>query len=235
MIYLSIDDVFEIWCDLKNKENKYKSIFQNKTLAFLKKINTKLGTKITLFCFYEGNGIDLTQISNKWKKQFILNSKWLKFGFHGRNDKVNYNTASYSRLIRDYQLFEREIIRFAGKECVSKDLKLHFFSGNYIDIINLMKTNNLDKLICADDNRISYGLPKRKLKLINKNYELNEDGIKYCKSLKRYEDTNIVFSRIQHLIYQNILNDCYCYTHEKQLKYSKIRKRIVKWEKKTKY
>ena len=50
-IHFSIGDVIDIFADITH--NSYNSIFENKTLKYLKELNELYGSKFSMYCFYE--------------------------------------------------------------------------------------------------------------------------------------------------------------------------------------
>ena len=102
-VHFSIDDTIEIFGDLTQNEENYKTIFDNETLKFLKECNERFGAKFSMYCFGEFNGIDLENCTDKFKKEFEGNSEWLKFGFHALNNTRDYSKLSEKETRRDYQ------------------------------------------------------------------------------------------------------------------------------------
>lgn len=88
--HISIDDTINCFKDITNKENQYKSIFDNTTFAWFRELHDKYGVVISCYVFYEDGDFSLEQCTRKFKQEFIDNSDWLRFGFHSANAETVY-------------------------------------------------------------------------------------------------------------------------------------------------
>lgn len=125
---LSLDDNIWFLEDIARNCAKYKSIFENPYLQFYKRVHDIYGTKIHANIYYQTFGFNLSQMPDKFKNEWKHNSDWLKLTFHALQDTPDkpYLTATYDEVKRDCELVTNEIIRFAGKECLSPVTTLHW-------------------------------------------------------------------------------------------------------------
>ncbi len=125
-----IDDHSFLFTDLA-KERPARA-FDHFYLAGLKEINRKYGLKVTLNSFYRNdhdpNGFELKNMPDIWKQEFIDNSDWLKFSVHSYSEFPDrpYLEASAEDFGRDYDLIQGEIFRFAGEECFTPPVVMHW-------------------------------------------------------------------------------------------------------------
>ena len=99
MIHFSVDDSIEIFRYLT--ENKCRSIFENPVLRYFKELSDEYNFVVSMYCFYEKDGFNLSMCSDKYKEEFAKNAFWLKFGFHALNDKANYKNSDVTEFRTD--------------------------------------------------------------------------------------------------------------------------------------
>lgn len=117
-----------IWFLRDLNRDRPKSVFEHPYLAALKRLHEKYGTKVQLDIFYETEGFDLSEMTDEYKSEWQANSHWLCFGFHARSEfpEYIYKDASYEEVYKDCSNIHREILRFAGEECLSLYTSVHF-------------------------------------------------------------------------------------------------------------
>ena len=139
---LSSDDNIIFLQDLTN--NNYSSIFDQPYLAVYKKAHDLYGAKVHLNLFYSfddearakfNNGreyFDLSMMTDRYKDEFRANSDWLKLAFHSSSEYPPrpYKSDSADVIRRDCIKVCREIIRFAGAECISNSTTTHYGAAN---------------------------------------------------------------------------------------------------------
>ncbi len=118
---ISIDDVIWVFQNLTENKDKYESIFEDPFLACFKKIHDEFGTKFHLNVFYEtdrNGGFNLSQMTDKFKNEWIDNSDWLRLSFHSNTDKPDrpYANVSYEQMYFEAERVDKEIRRFAGEQ-----------------------------------------------------------------------------------------------------------------------
>lgn len=122
----SVDDNIRFLEDLAKGE--YASVFDHPYLKMYKGLHEKYGTKVQLNLFYTMNGFDLSMMTDKYKDEWIKNSDWLRFSFHSRSDAppFPYRDSDYDEVYEDCRAVHREIRRFAGEECLSYFITVHY-------------------------------------------------------------------------------------------------------------
>ncbi len=122
----SVDD--NIWFLRDLTENNYSSIFEHPYLNVYKDIHDRYNAKFQLNIYYETDGFDLSQMTDRYKNEWITNSDWLRLSFHAKADApcVPYIDSSYEQAFDDCTKVHQEIIRFAGKETLDLFTTIHF-------------------------------------------------------------------------------------------------------------
>ena len=139
---VSSDDNILFLQDLTKNKDKYNSIFENPYLAVYKKAHDLYGAKVHLNLFYEfipnvhfkehTEYFNLTMMTDKFKDEFSANSDWLKLAFHANSEFPDepYKNTTFEQMTEDCIKVCREIIRFAGKECINDTTTIHWGEVN---------------------------------------------------------------------------------------------------------
>ena len=141
---LSSDDNILFLQDLTKNKDVYTSIFDNPYLAIYKKAHDLYGAKVHLNLFYEFHGnhknfsgegredFNLSMMTDKFKEEFRANSDWLKLAFHSRSEHPAkpYQFATAEVIREDCEKVCREILRFAGPECLNDTTTIHWGEAN---------------------------------------------------------------------------------------------------------
>lgn len=129
---LSIDDNIWFLKDISVNSSKYKSIFENPYLKFLKELHDKYGTKIHLNLFYQTDGFNLSQMTDKFKSEWKDNAGWIRLSFHAMQEFPDrpYLMAGYDQVKNDCILVKDQIRRFAGEELMGLVTTLHWGAAN---------------------------------------------------------------------------------------------------------
>ena len=125
---LSIDDNIWFLRDIHQNDANYTSIFDNPYLGFLKQVHDEYGTKIHLNLFYETDGFNLSQLTDRFKPEWTANADWLRLSFHARGEfpDMPYLTAGYQQVADDCEMVKNEIRRFAGEAVMGPVTTLHW-------------------------------------------------------------------------------------------------------------
>ncbi len=136
---LSSDDNILFLADLTAHKDDYNSIFDNPYLAVYKKAHDLYGAKVHLNLFYafepkdggfSGNReyFDLSMMTDRFKPEFQANSHWLKLAFHAHKERPDkpYQFAAGEQIAQDCTKVCREIVRFAGAQCISDSTTVHW-------------------------------------------------------------------------------------------------------------
>ena len=106
---------------------EYESLFSHPYTALLKRLHDKYGVKIQLNLFYENDAFTLAQTTDKFRREWQANAKWLKLSFHSRLENERpYEFSDYEEVYRDCRAVHDEILRFAGEESLAKTTTIHY-------------------------------------------------------------------------------------------------------------
>lgn len=225
-VHFSVDDIFGSLKWLTKNQKEVKDIYASFVFSTLKELHEKYGIKVTLYCLYSDGEWCLEDISDEWKGEFEKNSDWLKFGFHCYDNKTNYNQYTGSDVVLQYQKFRNQIVRIAGENSITNVLRLHYFSGNE-EVVKALKKQGIKGLLCADDDRISYGLSEIDNQIvIEKGYFYDEKlDCEFYRTDFRVEKIMDDFVDIREMIDAEAQRIIF-FTHETYLKDENIRKQI---------
>ena len=174
-IHFSLDDSIEVFKDITR--NQYESIFENEELRQLKRLHDSYGLVVSLYCFYEKNGFDLSMVTDKYSTEFSENASWLKVGFHSYDENTNYALENGERAHNDYNAVITELLRITGSsECIDHIPRVHLYAGNerVIQSWNGGGEECARGYLSADDDRDIY--------------LFNSDQSKYISQLDYYYD-----------------------------------------------
>lgn len=182
ILHFSIDDVIEIFKDLTKHADTYDSIFDNGTLCYLKDLHDKYGMKVTLYCFYDFSGFNLSECTDKFANEFLENGDWLMFGFHAHNAE-SYTDTDVTSMRDEYMLLAEELHRITGfkEEDLSKTLRLDRFAGTKQQLAMLEQDFGVRSFLTADDEE-------------RKSYCLDNDEQRFLYDQDYYIDGEISFT-----------------------------------------
>lgn len=125
---LSIDDAVWFLKDIHLNAGRYQSVFENPFLGFLKQVHDTYGTKVHINIFYETDGFNLSQMTDKFKDEWRKNAAWLRLSFHAKAELPDdpYKKAGYARVKQECEAVMEQIKRFAGNELNDTVTTLHW-------------------------------------------------------------------------------------------------------------
>lgn len=191
-MHISIDDVKGVFKALSAR--KLNSIFDTRTLGFLKTMHEKYNAEFDLYCTYTKGEYLFADLIDRYQKEFKENSAWLRFGMHcysEQEDRGNY------LFVDDIDLFLRELNRITGQGKMSQFLRTHRFLGDR-EYCKALAEKGVSYLLTADDNRISYYLNEESTAILKEKgcWHDNETGIDFIKTAFRLENINNVHEEI---------------------------------------
>jgi hypothetical protein len=204
----SLDDNILFLKDINKNSGIYKSIFENTYLGFLKQVHDTYGTKIHMNIYYQTDGFNLAQMTDKYKNEWKDNSHWLRLSFHAlQNDPDRpYKIAGYDEVKRDCEKVKEQIRRFAGEEVMGPVTTLHWGAAN-LDGTRALRDSGYKALagyfvIEKDQEPVSYYLDEEKKINLSKRiaWRDNKEGI--------------IFSRINIVINSHKLEEIVPYLEE---------------------
>ena len=121
----TVDDNIRFFKEIT--EEKLDSVFCHPYLSMLRRLNDRFGVKVQLNLFYETNGFELSQMSDRYIKEWQGVSNWLKFSFHSkRENNFPYQNAGYKEVYDDCNAVNTEILRFAGEASLASTTTVHY-------------------------------------------------------------------------------------------------------------
>ena len=154
-------------------------------MSVYKRLHQKYGIKVQLNLFYETlNDFNLAQMPNKFKSEWLENSAWLKMSFHSKIESAcPYQNATYREVFSDCEKVQREIIRFAGKNCLAKTTTVHCCRATK-DGLTALKANGVKGLLgiygTKTAPRNQYQSTQEHCEIIRNGEIVYQDGIAYA-------------------------------------------------------
>lgn len=225
-IHISIDDVKGIFKFLSKEQPK--SIFDTRTLNFLRELHVLYGAEFTLYCTMTDTGYEFCDFTDVYLHEFKKNIDWLHFGFHCYSEYEDVTLISVEEFSKRFVRFYDNVLRITGQSTPPDALRLHRFLGTQ-DICRYLKNSGVETLLTADDDRISYCLSEEEKKYINQNGELFCDRIQmiFRRSCTRLENTKDIIAEISKLKNAG-WNRFYVFTHEIAVDRVCVRKEMIK-------
>lgn len=185
---ISIDDATMILKDITL--NEYDSIFENPVLGKLKTLHDEYGITVTLYVFEQMDGFAIWDMPTDYKKEFVRNAEWLKFGYHSATEVNPADEQTEADFETEFDRTESAIWRFAGGDSVSHVLRLHYWYASD-DMVAYMKEKGITGLLCMDAEKASYNLtPEQTEKLYkSRDGKLSVDDMTYYVTDIRLENT----------------------------------------------
>ena len=130
-----------------------------------------IGCKFSLYVFENSDTFDISQCTDKYKKEFEKNSNWLKFGFHALNTNSDYSKDN-NEIDKDYKKVINNLIRIVGEKSITNTIRIEKFLLNKQNAIKLSKISENLKLLGADTkDREDYFLNNYENDILFKNDE----------------------------------------------------------------
>lgn len=140
-------------------KNKPASIFDDPYLKFHKELHDKYNLKVQFNLFYQNfdRTWDLSMMTDAYKEEFLANKDWMRFGFHARHELPDwpYLNATYDEVMKDYTDIEKEIIRFAGKETLTRSAIAHWVTMTKEGMMAL-KDKGIEMLSCTMGDEVNF-------------------------------------------------------------------------------
>ena len=231
-IHFSVDDFIDALLELK--EN-YDSIFEQTTFAKLKKLHNTYGARFSLYCFYRNENGNLSQVTDKFAKEFSQNAHWLKFGFHGISKESNYGSRifitneyidDYDKAKSDYKQVIDELIRITGgNECIDRVPRIHYYAGTEADCLAWKEAAfGITGLVSAEDSRICYYHSEDESKMLSENgiFQDKKRGLNFYRTSIRLENVTDK-TELLNLLNENVGKEFFLiFTHEQFLERADI-------------
>lgn len=187
---LSVDDAIWFLKDIHINAATYTSIFDNPFMGLLRSLHETYGTKVHINLFYETDNFNLSQMTDKFKKEWAQNAGWIRLSVHAKAEFPDdpYIHAGYREMYRDCHAIRTQIMRFAGKEVMDNTTTLHWGQVP-VEVCRALRDEGYKIQVCDFnvDNDLppcSYYLDVPHRRHINKRFiwRDNKEGIVFVKS-----------------------------------------------------
>ena len=186
-------------------------LFSNPYLALYKRLHEKYGLKVQLNLFHEMPGFDLSQMTDRFREEWLENAHWLKLSFHSRLENVDpYLHSGYREIYEDCAAVHREILRFAGAECLGKTTTIHYCRTTE-DGLRALRDHGVRGLLglfgTDDSPRSSYSLPEADAARLRKGEILRRQGLDFYSLdlVMNLYDREELLHRLRSLLHRNCL------------------------------
>lgn len=184
-VHISFDDVS--LCIKNLSTGKFKSVWNEPFFEMLLNLHDKYGAVFSLYIWDVQN---LANVSNKYRKEFILASDWLKFGFHATNEGSLEN-ATYESAKTEYNNFVDSIYNVCGGiNSIDRMPRLNYFASN----LEACKALRDAKCGCigflnSDDSRKAYYLEQTQLDYLRTHslYSDRTNGLQFVSTVMRLD------------------------------------------------
>ena len=178
----TVDD--NIRCLKELTRGNYDSIFEHPYLAVYKRLHKRFDLKIQLNLFYEDLEFDLSEMTDRYAKEWKKCSDWLKLSFHSRLENVRpYISSGYDEVYQDCNNVQREICRFASPLSLGKTTTVHYCQAT-TEGLRALKDCGVKGLlglyISPEKLMTSYQSTQGELELLRKGQTVTSDGISYA-------------------------------------------------------
>lgn len=188
-ISISLDDVKGIFKVLQS--GNVKSIFETRTLGFLREMHERYGCCFEMYCSYKAGDYCMDNLGNKFSLEFQENAAWLKWGFHCYDEEDVYGEKSGQSLEEILNIFSDCLEKCTAQKNFTNTLRIHRFEGRKEQCEFLWK-KGVKYLFTSDDNRDNYYLDDSERKILEKEKILFDvtSGLTFIKSCIRLENIN---------------------------------------------
>lgn len=229
-LHISLDDTKGIFKYLIAKQPE--SIFETRTLGFLKEMHERYGTEFTLYCTCTDGDFHLKNVSDRYKQEFLQNKDWLQFGFHTYSEELDYNKIGISEMCRHYVDTIENLKRITGHDECARLIRIHRFAASK-EMCMALKDFGVCGLLTADDDRKSYYLTQSEIDTLNcaGTYQDKTCGLVFYKSLVRLEYAKNILREMEKRALEN-WEVIPVFTHEWQMDSPFVREQmeeVCKW------
>ncbi|MBR2375309.1 MAG: hypothetical protein IKA88_03365 [Clostridia bacterium] len=178
----TVDD--NVWFLRDLTRENYTSIFEHPYLAVYKRLHEKYGLKVQLNLFFWTEGFALSEMTDKFRKEWEENADWLKFSFHSlKEEKTSYEKCSYQETYSEVSAVHESIKRFAGETTLAKTTTVHFCLGSQ-GAVKALGDCGMQGLLglfgTKDDPHTSYGLEEAYAKIARNGGVAYKDGMAFA-------------------------------------------------------
>ena len=123
-VHISVDDVVATLQRLT--ESEYKSIYEESFFWYMRLLHRLFGTKVTCYVFAHQAGWSISDMPDRYRREFESASDWLKFGFHAVSKEQKPDELMLD-FAEQYQQVQDQLRRFAGEQSLAHVIRLHYW------------------------------------------------------------------------------------------------------------
>ena len=187
------------------------SLFSNPYLALYKRLHDQYNLKVQLNLFYEMQGFDLSQMTDRFRDEWTQNAHWLKLSFHSRLENINpYRASGYQEVYEDCAAVHREILRFAGEGSLGKTTTIHYCQTT-TDGLRALRDHGIQGLLglfgSDDTPQTSYSLLETDAVRLRKGEILHREGLDFYSLdlVMNLYDQDELMLRLRNLLHRDSL------------------------------
>ncbi len=246
---ISIDDAIWFLRDIHQNREVYTSIFDNPFLKYFKEVHDRNGLKLHINLFYETEGFNLSDMTDKFKKEWMANAGWIRLSIHARAEFPDnpYINAGYEDIKKDALLINKEIERFAGRQLINRVTTLHWGEVP-VEVCRGLRDSGYKVLVCdfnVDNNLppCSYYLTAPQRRHMNKRFiwHDNKEDITFVRSsiivdtvkhenivhfLNSYASNKVFLPYVDFLVHEQYF---YSFYHNHQPDYTAKLNTCIRW------
>lgn len=184
-LHFSVDDSNSIFEDLTNNRRRYKSIFDQPFLGFMKQLHDRYGIVVSFYVFYSWDVNEdcftLADATDRYAAEFSANADWLRFGFHAI-DAAAYENLDADTLRVYYEKTVNELIRITGSEaCIDTFLRLDRYTADdaCVEALREEGVTGLLTAVLGDGRTACYDLSDEEYALAHQEDWFAADGMPY--------------------------------------------------------
>lgn len=225
-IQISLDDTKGIFKYLTSHQESCNSIYETRTLSFLKELHETYGVEFILYCVFQDGNFALTQVPEKYRNQFLEAKDWLHFGYHAFEETLHDVAVTGQEITDAYQKMQQEIMRITGNENLAEVVRLHRFAGGKA-VCRALHELGVKAFLTADDERDSYYLTQDKKEKLEQTgcYMDEEEQLTFYPSLTRLEHCEDILGEIEKAC-ERKWEYIAVFTHEWQMDREEIRRKL---------
>lgn len=178
----TVDDNIRFLKDI-NSQN-FKSIFEHPYLAMLRRLHERFEIKVQLNMFYQMEGFELSEASDRYACEWQENSDWLKFSFHSRKENYcPYENSDYNEVFCDCKAVNQEILRISSPDTLAKTTTVHYCLAT-AEGLKALSDNGVKGLLglfgSEEETRISYNIDENTAYNIRCGEIVSRDGLAFA-------------------------------------------------------
>lgn len=185
--HFSVDDTLDCLLEVSDRDQY---LFDHEFFSLLRQLHDQFNAQVELYLFLRkqcgGAHRSLADVSDSLKPAFQA-SPWIRLGPHA----LEFDTPPYAQTVEAQQAFceltYEQILRFAGENCASRWVRLHYFSECY-ELATYFRSRQVEALLTTDKPAVSYRLPALQTEQLRQHGHTEFSGIRFVRTHVRIEN-----------------------------------------------